>query len=113
MREEGFSFKNHNSSKNVAITIKFKITFFNSGGLPAGGPTGGVEPYTTKYHVLCQFLGFNSGESRNYLHFHISVPPTPTGASLGGLGGLQGVLSPILPNIMCYVNSWVFNSGES
>ena len=63
MREEGFSFKNHNSSKNVAITIKFKITFFLIQG-------------------DCQ------------------------------LGGLQEVLSPILPNIMCYVNSWVSIVGN-
>ena len=34
------------------------------------------------------------------------------GALRGAWGGLQGVLSPILPNIMCYVNSGVFNSGE-
>ena len=31
----------------------------------------------------------------------------------GGLGGIQGVLSPVLPNIMCYVNSGVLNSGKS
>ena len=44
----------------------------------------------------------------------LQAPLPPPGAPLGGgLGGLQGVLSPIQPNIMCYVNSGVFNSGES
>ena len=37
----------------------------------------------------------------------------PQGRPQGGAGGLQGVLSPILPNIMCYVNSGVFNCGKS
>ena len=62
-------------------------------------------------NILC-FVNsgvFNSGESKNDLHFR--VPPTPTGASLGG--GPTGVLSPILPNIMYYFNSGVFNSEES
>ena len=57
---------------------------------------------------------FNSGKSKNDLYFHFRVTPTPTRApSGGGLVGLQGMLSPILSNIMCYVNSGVFNSGES
>ena len=56
---------------------------------------------------------FNSGEFKNDLYFHFRVPPTPARAPSGGvLGGLKGVLSPILPHIMCYVNSGVFNSGE-
>ena len=30
----------------------------------------------------------------------------------GGLGGSIGGFSPILPKIICYINSGVFNSGE-
>merc|ERR1711923_599278 len=49
----------------------------------------------------------NSGKSINELHFHFRVPQPLQGCPQGGgwLGGLQGVLSSILPNIMCYVNS--------
>ena len=64
--------------------------------------------------IMCyvNFGVFNSGKSKNDLYFHIRVTPTPARApSGGGLGGLKGVLSPILPH-MCYVNSGVFNSGE-
>ena len=41
--------------------------------------------------------------------------PNPSKDALkgGGLGGLQGLLSLILPNNMCYVNSGVLNSGKS
>ena len=46
--------------------------------------------------------------------FILGYPNPRKGALRGvGLGGLQGVLSPILPNIMCYVNSGVLNSGKS
>ena len=45
--------------------------------------------------------------------FILGYPNPRNGALRGGLGGLQGVLSPILPNIMCYVNSGVLNSGKS
>ena len=57
---------------------------------------------------------FNSGKFKNDLHFHFRVPQPPQGRPPGGggLGGIQEVLSPILPNIMCYVNSGVFNGGE-
>ena len=57
---------------------------------------------------------FNNGEFKNDLHFHFGVPQPPQGRPQrgGGLGGLKGVLSPILPHIMCYVNSGVFNSEE-
>ena len=56
----------------------------------------------------------NSGKSKNDLHFHFRVPQPPQGRPQGGgLGGIQGVLSPILPKIMCYVNSGVLYSGKS
>ena len=45
--------------------------------------------------------------------FILGYPNPRKGALKGGLGGLQGVLSPILPNIMCYVNSGVLDSGKS
>ena len=79
-------------------------------GLPRGGARGGIPQI-----IMCyvNFGVFNNGKSKNDLYFHIRVTPTPARApSGGGLGGLQGVLSPILPNIMWYVNSGVFNSGE-
>ena len=54
------------------------------------------------------------GEFKNDLHFHFGVPQPPQGRPQGGgLGGLKGVLSPILQHIICYVNSGVFYSGES
>ena len=76
-----------------------------------GGARGGIPQI-----IMCyvNFGVFNSGKSKNDLYFHIRVTPTPARApSGGGLGGLQGVLSPILPNIMCYVNSGVLNSGKA
>ena len=45
--------------------------------------------------------------------FILGYPNPRKGALRGVLGGIQGVLSPVLPNIMCYVNSGVFNSGKS
>ena len=45
--------------------------------------------------------------------FILGYPNPRKGALRGGAGGLQGVLSPILPNIMCYVNSGVLNSRKS
>ena len=41
--------------------------------------------------------------------FHFRVTPTPKGVPRGGWGARGG----IPPRIMCYVNSEVFNSGES
>ena len=82
------------------------------GGL--GGLKGVLSPILP--HIMCYVNSgvFNSGESKNDLCFLFGVTPNPTRApSGGGLGGLQGVLSPIQPNIMCYVNSGVFNSGKS
>ena len=54
-----------------------------------------------------------SGKSKNDLHFHFRVPQPPQGRPQGGeLGGIKGVLSPILPKVMCYVNSGVLYSGK-
>ena len=44
--------------------------------------------------------------------FVLRYPYPRKGALRGRVGGIEGVLSPIT-NIMCYVNSGVFNSGES
>ena len=82
------------------------------GGL--GGLQGGLSPILPYIIWYVNSWVFNSGKSKNDLHFYFKGPPTPARApSGGGLGGLQGVLSPILPNIMCYVNSGVLNSGKS
>ena len=55
---------------------------------------------------------FNSGKSKNDLHFHFRVPQPLQGHPQGG-GGIEGMLSPTLPNIMCYVNFGVLESGKS
>ena len=53
------------------------------------------------------------GNSKMTSIFILGYPNPRKGALRGGgLEGLKGVLSPILPHIMCYVNSGVFNSGE-
>ena len=59
-------------------------------------------------------LEFSLVENPKMLTIFILGYPNPRkGALRGGLRGIQGVLSPILPNIMCYVNSGVLNSGKS
>ena len=84
----------------------------------AWGPEGGgrvlkgQKGYTTKNQVLCQFWGFNSGDFKNDLYFHLIVHPTTARARAppgGGLGVARGGFSPILPKIMCYIESKVFN----
>ena len=83
---------------------------------PKGAPRGGGGAWRgIPPHIMCYVDSgvFNNGEFKNDLHFHFGVPQPPQGRPQGGgLGGLKGVLSPILPHIMCYVNSRVFNSGE-
>ena len=62
--------------------------------------------------MLCQFWGFNSGDFKNDLYFHLIVHPTTARARAppgGGLGVARGGFSPILPKIMCYIESKVFN----
>ena len=45
--------------------------------------------------------------------FKVTLPLTPPLLSPGGeLGGARGGFSPILPKIMSYIDSGVFNSGE-
>ena len=47
------------------------------------------------------------------LIFKVTLPLTPPLLSPGGeLGGARGGFSPILPKIMSYIDSGVFNSGE-
>ena len=49
---------------------------FKSGdfkGAQGGAWGGGQRRYTTKNQVLCQFWGFNSGEFKNDLYFHLRV----------------------------------------
>ena len=77
-----------------------------------GGSLGGQRGYTTINQVLCQFWGFNSGDFKNDLYFHLIVHPTTARARAppgGGLGVARGGFSPILPKIMCYIESKVFN----
>ena len=73
-----------------------------------GGVKGGMPQ---KFMFYVNSGVFNSGKSKNDVHFHFRVPPTPQRASLGG-GGL-GAIGGIPSKIMCYVNSGVFNSGKS
>ena len=56
-------------------------------------------------------LGFSIvGNPKMTFIFILGYPNPRKG---GGAGGLQGGLSSILPNIMCYVNSRVLNSEKS
>ena len=54
---------------------------------------------------------FNSGKSKN--HFHSKVPSTTTRAppEAGG-GGAGGVLERVYHQVICNVDSGVFNSWE-
>ena len=45
--------------------------------------------------------------------FILGYPNPRKGALRGGAGGIKGVLSPILPNIICYVKSGAVISGKS
>ena len=55
-------------------------------------------------------LGFSIvGNPKMITLFHFRVTPPSKGAPRGGLGARGG----IPPRIKCYVNSEVFNSGES
>ena len=45
------------------------------------GEVGGLEGVSDQNNVFCKFRGFNSGESKNSLHFHLTVPPSPTPAT--------------------------------
>ena len=96
---------------------KSKLIFIFSLGYPqppqgrlrgdAGGQEEGLTHIPQKYMCYVNSGDFNSGDFKNDLHFHFLTPQPPQGRPQGrGLGGLQGVLSPILPNIMSYVNSW-------
>ena len=74
------------------------------------GGLGGLQGVLSAIlpNIMCYVKSgvFNSGDFKNDLHFHFLTPQLPQGRPQGrGLGGLQGVLSPILPNIMSYVNS--------
>ena len=68
------------------------------------GRLGGQRGIPPKIICYVNSWVFNSGESKNYLHFPFRVPSTPARAPPGGGGAIGG----IQPTIMCYVDSWLF-----
>ena len=59
-------------------------------------------------------LGFSIvGNPKMTFIFVLGYPYPRRGALRGRVGGIEGVLSPIITNIMCYVNSGVFNIWKS
>ena len=87
---------------------------------PKGAPGGGLGGPRGGYHqISCDMsiLGFSivGKPKMTFIFILKDLQPLQGRPQRGGglAGGLQGMLSSILPNIMCYVNSGVLNSGKS
>ena len=76
---------------------------------PKGAPGGGLGGPRGGYHqISCvmSILGFSIVENPKMTSiFILGYPNLSKGTLRERAGGLQGMLGPILPNIMCYVNS--------
>ena len=79
---------------------------------PKGAPRGGLGGPEGGYHQKSSdmsILGFSIvGISKMISIFILGYPKPPKGRPQGGLGGQRG-FSPLLPKIMCYIDSGVLN----
>ena len=75
-------------------------------------PRGSLVLYYKKLCVI-SILGFSIvGNSKLVSIFILGYPQSPQGRPRGWLKVARGGFSPILPKIMCYIDTGVFNSGK-
>ena len=94
---------------NPKMTFIFILKELQPPGGGAGGPTGGVESFTTKYHVL-SILGFSIVGNPKMTFIFILGYPNPCKGALrgGGTGGPTGGVESYTNKYLVFCQFWGF-----